>query len=133
MGVNLGRGVLFSQFEQDFHVEQILSHLPIYRAKKIERQRQLEDQLINHDKVAHRHRAFLQVRSSLAYIEEEDEPLTTPWAAKNMAVVKALENMMFCPEFKNANDVLILTDDSSYCAKYRSYCAISYFSLLKCY
>jgi len=30
-----------------------------------------------------------------------------------MAIVKALEKIMFWPEFKNANEVVIFTDDFS--------------------
>jgi len=30
-----------------------------------------------------------------------------------MAIVKALENIMFWPEFKNASEVVIFTDDFS--------------------
>lgn len=41
-------------------------------------------------------------------------PLITPWAARNIAVVNALEKIIFCPEFRNASEVVILTDDFSY-------------------
>lgn len=50
-----------------------------------------------------------------------NEPLTTPCAAKNMAIVNALENMMVWPEFRNANDVVILTEDFSYALRCLSY------------
>ena len=62
-----------------------------------------------------------------------DLPLITPCAAKNMAAVKAPEKMTFCPEFKYAKEVVILTDDFSYSRRCLSYSAISCFSLLKCY
>jgi hypothetical protein len=44
----------------------------------------------------------------------KDQPLITPCAAKNIAAVKALEKMIFCPEFKYAKEVVILTEDFSY-------------------
>lgn len=47
-------------------------------------------------------------------------------------MVKAVENIIFCPEFKNANEVAILTDAFSYLFKVSSNCLTSYFSLLKC-
>lgn len=48
-------------------------------------------------------------------------------------MVKAVEKIMFCPEFKNASEVAILTDAFSYLLKVSSNCLTSYFSLLKCY
>jgi hypothetical protein len=46
-------------------------------------------------------------------------------------MVNALEKMKFCPEFRAARLVAILTDAVSYVFKVASYCATSYFSLLK--
>lgn len=65
--------------------------------------------------------------------EQSHQPLITPWAARNIAIVSALEKMTFWPEFRSDNDVVIFTDDFSYSARYLSYCATSNFSLLKCY
>ncbi len=57
----------------------------------------------------------------------------TPWAARNIIAVKALEKMTFCPELRYASEVAILVEDFSYDARCLSYCAISNLSLLKCY
>ena len=62
----------------------------------------------------------------------DDEPLTTPCAARNIAIVNTLEKMIFWPEFKYAREVVIFTLAFSYAVRCLSYCAISYFSLLKC-
>ena len=57
----------------------------------------------------------------------------TPWAAKNMVAVSALEKIIFWPELRYASDVVIFTDEDSYSCKCLSYLAISCFSLLKCW
>lgn len=59
-------------------------------------------------------------------------PFMTPCAARNIVAVNAVEKMIFCPEFRYAKDVVIFTEDASYCLRCLSYCAISNFSLLKC-
>lgn len=41
--------------------------------------------------------------------------------------------MKFCPELSRASDVAILTEAFSYVLSVASYCATSYFSLLKAY
>lgn len=48
-----------------------------------------------------------------------------------MVAVNALENMTFWPALRYAKEVVIWTDDFSYCFRYASYCAISNFPLLK--
>ena len=60
------------------------------------------------------------------------EPVTMPCAARNIIAVSADENIMFWPELRYASDVAIFKADFSYALKCLSYCAISYFSLLKC-
>lgn len=62
-----------------------------------------------------------------------DSPLTTPCAAKSIIIVRALEKMKFCPEFSAAREVAILTEAFSYVFRVESYCATSYFSLLKAF
>ena len=37
--------------------------------------------------------------------EKENAPLTTPCAAKNIAMVSALERIAFCPELRYAKEV----------------------------
>lgn len=46
--------------------------------------------------------------------------------------MRALEKMTFCPELRYASEVAILIDAFSYADRCLSYCATSYFSLLKC-
>ena len=50
-----------------------------------------------------------------------------------MVAVNAVENIMFWPELRYAKEVVIKTDDFSYCFRWASYCATSNFSLLKYY
>ena len=48
-------------------------------------------------------------------------PLMTPWAARNIIAVSALENMIFWPEFRYARDVAIFNAAFSYDLRCLSY------------
>ena len=43
------------QIEHDFHVDQALPEFSVDSAEEVERHRQLEDKLIDHDEVTNRH------------------------------------------------------------------------------
>ena len=53
-------------------------------------------------------------KQSKSVMNKKSKPFTTPCAARNIAMVKALEKMTFWPEFKYERDVVIFTDDFSY-------------------
>jgi hypothetical protein len=57
----LGRWILFTNLEQDLHVEQVLPRLTIDGAQEVQRQRKLEYKLIDHDQVADGHRTWAHV------------------------------------------------------------------------
>lgn len=49
--------MLSLEIEQYFHVKQALSHFAIDCPKEVQRKRQLEDKLINHDQITNGHSA----------------------------------------------------------------------------
>ena len=164
----------------DFHVHQALPKFTIHRAEEIEREGELENELIDHDEVSDCHCACGAWRRGVSGIDllntrtekkqrstqhstlgpgrtsssnhmtvnmraerEKDEmkirvivkevadaPFTTPCAARNIIMVRAVEKMKFCPEFSTERLVAILTDAFSYVFSVLSYCLTSYASLL---
>ena len=55
------------EVEENLHVEQTLPHLTVHRSEEVERQRELEDELVHHDEVADRHRAFMKILEKAEY------------------------------------------------------------------
>lgn len=52
--------VLSLQVEQNLHIEETLSHLSVNRSQEVERQRQLENELVHHDEVSNSHGSYKQ-------------------------------------------------------------------------
>lgn len=53
----LDRHVLALDAEEDVHVDQTLPELAVHRPEEVERERKLEDELVDHDEIADRHSA----------------------------------------------------------------------------
>jgi hypothetical protein len=59
--------------EHDLHVYQTLAQLSVDSAQEVERQRQLEDELIDHDEISNSHRSCGELLKC-----EYGSPLTIP-------------------------------------------------------
>lgn len=73
---DLDGSVLKLEVEENLHVDETLPEFSVDGSEEVERQRELEDELVDHDKIADRHGAWKKRIRLCQSLDSEEEEIT---------------------------------------------------------